>query len=93
MTPSNIKVGFRATWIWPLNNSAIANRMQLSEGFISRSLEVSITEILEEEVTSPTEDLIHYYVGVEGSDEENLPLGKGQHVQPRHYSKFLRLPQ
>jgi hypothetical protein len=69
MTPSNIKVGFRCTGIWPLNNTAMTNKMCPSEGFIEKSLEVQINEILEEDVPSSEENVVHYYVDVEGDVE------------------------
>ena len=42
MTPSNIKAGFKCIGIWPLDNTAMINKMGPSEGFIEKSLEVQI---------------------------------------------------
>jgi hypothetical protein len=45
------------------------NKMGPSEGFIEKSLEVQINEILEEDVPSSEENVVHYYVDVEGDVE------------------------
>jgi len=40
MTPSNIKVGFATTGIWPLDPSRINKKMGPSEGFVEKLLDV-----------------------------------------------------
>jgi hypothetical protein len=94
MTPSNIKAGFKHIGIWPLNNTAMINKMGPSEGFIEKSLEVQIKEILEEHVPSLEENVVHYYVDVEGDVEPSSSQGCGSKNAPKtHFSDFFRLPQ
>jgi hypothetical protein len=93
MTPSNIRAGFRRTGIWPLNNTAMTNKIGPSEGFIEKSLDVQINEILEEDVSSTQEDLVHYYVDVEGEESPSSQECGSENGPQNHFSHFLRLPQ
>lgn len=55
-----------------------------------------IQEILDKDIPSTQEDLVHYYVNVEGEstlkDELSSQQGMSTNI-PRHISEFLRLPQ
>ena len=69
--------------------------MRASNAFIQKPLHVQISEILEEDVPSTQEAIVHYYVDVEG--EEEFPPSSQEEIPARRQSKaineFLRLSQ
>ena len=70
--------------------------MQPSEGFRDISPEVSISEIMDEDV-SREEHVIHYYVKVEDDnfteDVHHSQFQESANIPPIDISEFLRLPQ
>lgn len=63
-----------------------------SEGFIDKSLEVQINEILKEDILFTQENIVHYYVDIGGNDEPFSNQGSGSKNTPEpHFSDFLRL--
>ena len=107
LTPSNIKSGFKACGIWPLNSKAMSGKMAPSQVFPSEvPLEVQVEEILERGgLPSTAEDgRTHYYANTEVATFEEQPyhvdLDGGSSPQEaaavedsRNYTHFLRLPQ
>jgi hypothetical protein len=66
LTPQNIQAGFKTTKILPLNKDRMSTKMGLSKGFNQKALDIQIEEILEELVPPPKENVVHYYVDIEG---------------------------
>jgi hypothetical protein len=66
LTPKNIQAGFKAIGILPLNKDRMSAKMGPSEGFNQKALDIQIEEILEELVPPPKENVVHYYVDIEG---------------------------
>ena len=67
LMPSNIKNGFKAFGIWPLNYHTINKKMELAQIFsVKVRLEVQIEEILEQRglLTWIEDGIIHYYVDI-----------------------------
>lgn len=48
---------------------AMTKKMESSEGFIEKSFEVQIQEILKEGIPSTQKNVVHYYVDVEGGED------------------------
>ena len=100
LTSSNIKAGFRGVGIWPLNFKAMKEKMDPSEQFVfSSAAEVVIEEemnqkIMEEGISSPSPNSIHYYVN---SMEDEDALHDDEDVKKPstqdNISRFLNLPQ
>lgn len=61
MILSNIKVGFRCTGIWPYESEVMIKKMKPSDGFIEETLLVQIYEILNEDYSTTSEDVVHYF--------------------------------
>jgi hypothetical protein len=66
LTPQNIKAGFKATGILPLDKDRMSAKMGPSEGFNQKAQDIQMEEILEELVPPPKENVMHYYVDIKG---------------------------
>ena len=91
LSKSNIVAGFRATWIWPLNLERIEAKVGPSRSFQSTpSCKLIVEEIMEEDLPSVEDDVLHYYVEdeVEVSDK-----GSAGPEIAAEISQFLKLPQ
>ena len=107
LTPSNIKNGFKACGIWPLNYEAMNGKMGPFQVFPSEvALEVQVEEILEQEglLSSAEEGATHYYAHVEAPTLEDqlyhvdvngasFPQEASVVEDSSNFIHFLRLPQ
>ena len=102
LTPTNIKVGFRGTGIWPINLEAMNSKMGPSESFLPRSSaevaqDVEIeAEIIEEGLPPPPTNPTHFYVDneeEEHQEEHQEELSQEDAPTHNHISTCLRLPQ
>ena len=107
LTPSNIKNGFKACGIWPLNYEAMNGKMGPSQVYPSEvALEVQVEEILEQGglPSSAEEGATHYYADGEAPTLEDQPYhvdvdgpSSPQEASPaedsNNFTHFLRLPQ
>ena len=75
LTSSNIKNGFKACGIWPLNFDAMEGKMGPAQVFTEEfSLEVQVEEILEHGgLPTRAEGSTHYFVDAEVSSSEEQP--------------------
>jgi hypothetical protein len=90
LTPENIKAGFRATGILPLDKDRMSAKMGPSEGFNHKAQDIQIEEILEELVPLPKENVVHYYVDIEGQSSISTAAENNARTS---FSHMLRLPQ
>ena len=91
LSKSNIVAGFRATGIWPLNLERMEAKVGPSRSFQSTpSCKLIVEEIMEEDLPSVEDDVLHYYVEdeVEVSDK-----GSAGPEIAAEISHFLKLPQ
>ena len=91
LSKSNIVAGFRATWIWPLNLERMEAKVDPSRSFQSTpSCKVIVEEIMEEDLPSDVNNVLHYYV----EDEiEESDKGSADPEIAAEISHFLKLPQ
>jgi hypothetical protein len=89
-TPQNIKVGFKAIRILFLDKDRMCAKMELSEGFNQKALDIQIREILEELVPPLKENVVHYYLDIEGESPRFPPPNSSTKTS---FSQMLRLFQ
>ena len=75
LTIYNIRVGFKACGIWPLNFDATKSKMEFSKGFHTHTSNDSqdailVQEIWEEGFPSVQEEALYYFVDHESSGDD-----------------------
>ena len=92
LSTSNIKVGFRATGIWPLNLEKMQHHMGPSRTIHSRPSEKLMEyEIMEDDLPEGAENARHFYI----EKEEGAIAAEvsGEPETPSRIGQFLKLPQ
>ena len=91
LSPNNIRRGFRATGIWPLNLDKMEAKVGPSKPYNSLPSEnVIVEDIMEEDIPSEETNGKHYYV--EDDDDVEHEEGIGAKNAPP-ITDFLKLPQ
>ena len=73
LTSKNIKIGFKACGIWPLNSQAMVHKMEPCKTFKSMEIEVEeiVEKILEQGGLSEAKiNSTHYYIEYDVNEEE-----------------------
>ena len=95
-SPQNIKAGFRAIGIWSFNPEKMKLKMQPSEGFRVIAPKISISKIIDEDITK-LEHVSHYFFEIEDDssteDVHHSHLEESANIPPNDISEFLRLSQ